>query len=325
MAMVAAVSFLGCLYAGEATKEEPKSEASGKTEPLAVGDEAKLLMRKVTMELVDTPLAEACDFIAQLTKLKIATSQGIGEKTVSLKLKNATVAEALRQIKDQAGGVYRVVNGEVRIATADEFAAIDAGKAKFKAYEPKTEETLPVKKPDAKPRADEKKQGGQAPSGEARQFSFNGKDYSEKEFAQAFPELYAKVVDSVKNRGPVTIAALHVATSSAQAITISTPDVASQELLKETAKIGGGVSIQISSGRPGEYSVNGKTYSSEQFSKEFPALSKVIGLGSDVEDPPAGADQSKRSYKVDGKTVSEDELKRTDPKVHRLLKAQEEQ
>ena len=68
--------------------------------------------------------------------------------------------------------------------------------------------------------------------------------------------------------------------------------------------------------------VNGKHYTSDEFKKEFPTLSMAAGLGSDTGAP--AADESKRSYKVDGKSVDDDELKRTDPKVYRLLKAQEE-
>ncbi|MCW8131275.1 MAG: hypothetical protein KIS92_13080 [Planctomycetota bacterium] len=116
---------------------ETKADPAAHSDPAAkdkVGDEAALLLRKVSLEMIDTPLAEAMDFLGSFAKVKILVSKGAGAKTVTLKLHNATMGEAVRQIKDQAGAVHRVKDGVLRIATDEEWAAIDAGKGKFEAY-----------------------------------------------------------------------------------------------------------------------------------------------------------------------------------------------
>ena len=98
-----------------------------------VGEEAKLLLRKVTLELVDTPLAEAVAFLNQFAGVEIQASQAAGGKAVSLKLENTTLAEAMRQIKDGAGAVHSVVDGKLLLALPEEWTSIDAGKTKFHA------------------------------------------------------------------------------------------------------------------------------------------------------------------------------------------------
>jgi len=167
---------------------------SGKPEPQPVGDEAKLLLRKVTLELVDTPLYEACNFLTEFVKVKTEVSQGIAAKVVNLKLTNATVAEALRQIKDQAGGVHRVVDGKLLIGTAEEMAAIDAGKAKFTPYDPAA--AKPAKAPAAK--EGEKKVEAREGTEVRRKFIVNGKEYTLEQLKTEQPEMYEAVIKALE-------------------------------------------------------------------------------------------------------------------------------
>lgn len=108
-----------------------KTEDSGKPEPAKIGDEAQMLLRKVSLELDNTPLSEAMEFMKSLVKVNVAVSKGAAAKVVSLKLTHATLGEALHKIKEQAGVVHRLVDGQLQLATAEEWKEIDAGKEKF--------------------------------------------------------------------------------------------------------------------------------------------------------------------------------------------------
>ena len=111
---------LVCAYPALAAGAEENSNPSSKSEPKAVGENAKLLMKKVSLELADTPLREAMAFLSHLTKINIETSQKASGKKVNLRLTDATIAEALRQIKDQCGCGYQIVKGAIRIETEEE-------------------------------------------------------------------------------------------------------------------------------------------------------------------------------------------------------------
>ena len=177
--------------------------AHAESGPAAVGDDAKLLLKKVSMELIDMPLSEAMPFFAQISGLKIDVAQSIGDKSVSLKLNNSTLAEALRQIKEQAGGAYRIVDGRILIATPEEFTAIDAGKAKFEPY--KEKEAAPV--PNAVKTTEKATNSAKATAAGTgnntsvqKSFSKDGKIYSEEEFKKNFPEDYAHIQNLEKGK-----------------------------------------------------------------------------------------------------------------------------
>lgn len=181
--------------------------AHAESGPAAVGDDAKLLLKKVSMELIDTPLSEALPFMGMISGLKIEIAQSIGDKPVNLKLNNSTLAEALRQIKDQAGGVYRIVDGRILIATPEEFTAIDAGKAQFQPYVAKDAAPVPnaetAKTATATNSATAVASGSSHQASVQRSFSKDGKIYTEEEFKKNFPEDYAQVqnlMEKAKNK-----------------------------------------------------------------------------------------------------------------------------
>lgn len=112
-------------------EDEKEAADSGQPAPQKVGDEAELLMKKVTLELVKTPLFEALGFLSTLSQVPTECDKGIAQNIVTLKLADATMAEAMKQIKETAGGEHRVVDGTIRIAAPEQWKAIDAGTAKF--------------------------------------------------------------------------------------------------------------------------------------------------------------------------------------------------
>jgi len=208
----------------EAQDEVPVQQESGKPKPQKIDEEAKLLLRKVDVEMEQAPLAEALRFVKDLVNIDASVSNGAGEKTVTLKLKNATLAEALRQIKDQAGAVHRVVDGQLLIATLEEWAEIDKGKAKFETFgnarptvdageismtkrnsynvggKTYTDDELKKEKPEVW--ATLQAQGNPAvistaaAGSQERSFSVNGKSYTEQELKKAFPDLYKRLVEN---------------------------------------------------------------------------------------------------------------------------------
>lgn len=119
------------IQAEDQKTDAAKTEDSGKPEPAKIGDEAQMLLRKVSLELDNTPLSEAMEFMKSLVKVNVAVSKGAAAKVVSLKLTHATLGEALHKIKEQAGVVHRLVDGQLQLATAEEWKEIDAGKEKF--------------------------------------------------------------------------------------------------------------------------------------------------------------------------------------------------
>lgn len=185
-----------------AAEEGEKKEAadSGQPEPQKVGDEAALLMRKVTLELVNTPLGEALGFLSTLSQVPTECDYGIAEKTVTLKLADATMAEAMRQIKETAGGEHRVVNGTIRIAAPEKWKAIDGGTAKFEIAD--GEKPALQVAPNAQDRGIASATAGSIIGGdganlmpsisitETREYVINGKRYSEDELKKEMPDVW---------------------------------------------------------------------------------------------------------------------------------------
>jgi len=134
------LGLLGCwaciapvIVAGES--ENPSGQVAK-----PVSEDAKMLLRKVSLNLEETPLHAVAEFMRMLSNIPVVVSQDGGAKSVTLKLDDVTLAEAMRRIKDQCGCTHRVVDGKLLIATPEEFAAIDAGKSKFTPYKaPKAE------------------------------------------------------------------------------------------------------------------------------------------------------------------------------------------
>lgn len=191
-----------------AAKEREKKEAgaeqkaadSGQPEPQKVGNEAQMLMKKVTLELVDAPLGEALGFLSTLSQVPTECDKGIAQKPVTLKLANATMAEAMKQIKETAGGEHRVVDGIIRIASPEQWKAIDAGTAKFA----KAEEEKPAVQigPNAQDRGNPSATAGSIVGGdgtkvaasisvtESREYVINGKRYTEEELKKELPDVW---------------------------------------------------------------------------------------------------------------------------------------
>ena len=119
--------------------EEAKESGSGATAgPAAVGKEAiELLSRTMTMRTNNYPLGMALEMCLRLSEdpIKVKVSQQAGEKLLTFELLDASWAEALRHITKLTSATFRVADGTLLIAMPDEFAAIDAGKAKFIPYE----------------------------------------------------------------------------------------------------------------------------------------------------------------------------------------------
>lgn len=111
---------LVCAYPAFVAGAEENSDPSGKPEPKAVGENAEVLMKKVSLEFADVPLGEAVNFLRFVSKVKIEASQKASEKIVTLRMRDTTVAEVLRQIKDQCGCGYQIVKGAIRIETEEE-------------------------------------------------------------------------------------------------------------------------------------------------------------------------------------------------------------
>lgn len=189
-----------------AEQAEKKEADSGKPEPQKVGDEAQMLMKKVTLEMIDAPLAEALGFLTTLSQVPVECDGSVAKNPVTLKLANATMAEALKQIKDTAGGEHRVVDGVIHIASPEKWKAIDAGTAKFAKAEgekPASEirkAPAPAKKNDGKE--------GEATTGsvvaadgvqaaasitESRVYVINGESYSEEELKEKKPEVWKQI------------------------------------------------------------------------------------------------------------------------------------
>ena len=87
----AALAFCVC---GSAVAEE---DGSGAEQPKALGGNAELLLRKVSMHMTNTPLGGALEFHAVIGNVKIIPSQSVGNRTVTLVAKNVTLAEALSE------------------------------------------------------------------------------------------------------------------------------------------------------------------------------------------------------------------------------------
>lgn len=182
---------------------EQKAADSGQPEPQKVGDEAQMLMKKVTLELVDAPLGEALGFLSTLSQVPTECDKGIAQKTVTLKLANATMAEAMKQIKETAGGEHRVVDGIIRIASPEQWKAIDAGTATFAKAE--VEKPAVQIGPNAQDRGNPSATAGSIVGGdgtkvaasisvtESRAYVINGKPYTEEEVKKELPDVWKQI------------------------------------------------------------------------------------------------------------------------------------
>lgn len=110
-------------------KKDPASPAPAVVNP----EVAKFLNRKMTMEFLDTPPADALEFQMSLmgAKLTIASTAQAKTKTLTLRLKEVSGAEALRVVSEKTGLGYRFAGNTLRLATADEWKEIDAGSKTF--------------------------------------------------------------------------------------------------------------------------------------------------------------------------------------------------
>lgn len=96
-------------------------------------DVAKFLTRHMTMEFSDTPPAEALGMQMELlgANLKIAATPKARATKLTLALTDVSGAEALRRVSEKTGLGYRFSGNILRLATADEWKEIDAGKTTF--------------------------------------------------------------------------------------------------------------------------------------------------------------------------------------------------
>ena len=173
--------------------ETPGVTESGRVQPQKVGEEAKLLLRKVSLEFVNTPLHEALGFMQTFAQVVIGASQATGNKAVTLKLPGATLAEAFRQIKDQAGAVYRLVDGKLLLASPAEWAAIDAGKGKFESY---VEVKIQAPKLDAP--AEPPGLLNRRTSNSIKIYTVEGKNYTAEELQKERPEVWESLQESAQ-------------------------------------------------------------------------------------------------------------------------------
>ncbi|MCK6470749.1 MAG: hypothetical protein L6R28_03285 [Planctomycetes bacterium] len=179
---------------------EKKEADSGQPAPQKVGSEAELLMRKVTLEMVNTPLAEALGFLSTLSQVPTECDKGIAQKTVTLKLADATMAEAMKQIRESAGGEHRVVDGTIRIASPEQWKAIDAGTAKFATADGEAPAVQVA--PNAQDRGNPRATAGSIIGGdganvaasisvtESREYVINGKHYTEDDLKKELPDVW---------------------------------------------------------------------------------------------------------------------------------------
>ena len=156
---------------------------SGDPDPQPVGDDAGVLLRKITADFIETPLGECLKMMSSLARVKCLASQDTGDKPVTLTLMNVTNAEALRQIHDQAACTYRIVNGQILIATEKEFAEIDAGKSTFEPWQEKKQ--TPV--------ANTLKPIATIFTTTNTTYTHGGKRYTEEELKKEHPELWEMI------------------------------------------------------------------------------------------------------------------------------------
>lgn len=109
-------------------KKDPASPA-----PVVNREEAKFLNRKMTMEFLDTPPADALEFQMSLmaAKLTIASTAQAKTKTLPLRLKEVSGAEVLRIVSEKTELGYRFAGNTLRLAPVDEWKEIDAGSKTF--------------------------------------------------------------------------------------------------------------------------------------------------------------------------------------------------
>jgi hypothetical protein len=194
---------------------------SDKLEPRAVGEEAKLLMKRVTFEMMNTPLGEAMDLLTTLCGISVQVSEKSGDKPVSLKMGNTTMAEGLTQIQKQCGCTYRVVDGKILIASKEEFAEIDADQAEFKPWKRasvgsarvikvKTDDpedygklkrkAQDLRREEGKDASDAEPRPGQ--KNQIRVYNINGRTYSEEELKKEKPEIWKRLKAQLERANP---------------------------------------------------------------------------------------------------------------------------
>jgi len=126
---ILAWSAMASFAADVPAKQEAQSPAPAPVNPAVM----TFLSRKVSMEFESTPPAEALQMQFHLmgARIKVASTPKAWEKKLTLRLENATGAEALRTVGEKTGLGYRIVADTIRLATPEEWKQIDAGTVKF--------------------------------------------------------------------------------------------------------------------------------------------------------------------------------------------------
>jgi len=126
---VLALSALFIRAEDAAAKKEVVSPAPAVVNP----EVAKFLTQKMTLGFADVVPADALEMQMSLlgAGLKIACTAQAGKKTLTITLTDVSGAEALRVMSEKTGLGYRFAGNTLRLATADEWKEIDAGKKTF--------------------------------------------------------------------------------------------------------------------------------------------------------------------------------------------------
>lgn len=140
--MIASFVAAGSLIAAD-EKNTDAPVADSKTPAKVSPEILKFLGIKLNLRVSD--MAPALTLLWQLKladiPLTVAETKRVSEKKISLELVDTPLAEALRMINTKSGCQYRIVKNEIRLAMPDEWKEIDAGKTTFEKLLPPPEKT----------------------------------------------------------------------------------------------------------------------------------------------------------------------------------------